>query len=177
MNTVAGKYVPGNSIIHKLDPRIKLGINIILIVLVFMVKSFIMQATLAAPVILAYLLSGLKKKKIVTILIPVAFIGAFIFVINLFVIKEDTANIVNYGHWWKFNLSDIATYRTLLIMSRIYIMILATTILTATTRPTALTRSIEDLLLPLKLIFVPVHIIAMIISIALRFIPTLLQEE
>lgn len=177
MNTVAGKYVPGNSIIHKLDPRIKLAINIILIVLVFMVKSFVMQAVLAAPVILAYLLSGLKKKKIITILIPVIFIGVFIFLINLFVIKYDAANIGHlYGKWWKFALTDLALYRTLLIMCRIYIMILATTILTATTRPTALTRSIEDLLMPLKLLFVPVHIIAMIISIALRFIPTLLEE-
>ena len=176
MNTVAGKYVPGNSIIHKLDPRIKLGINVILIVLVFMVKSFVMQATLALPVILAYLTSGLKKKKIITIIFPVLFIGIFIFAINLFVLKEDRDDLVVYGKWWKFVLSDLAVYRTLLIMIRIYVMILATTILTATTRPTALTRSIEDLLIPLKLLFVPVHIIAMIISIALRFIPTLLEE-
>ena len=176
MNTVAGKYVPGNSIIHKLDPRIKLAINVILIVLVFMVKSFIMQAALALPVILAYLVSGLKKKKIVTIIFPVLFIGVFIFAINLFVLKEDRDDLVVYGKWWKFVLSDLAVYRTLLIMIRIYVMILATTILTATTRPTALTRSIEDLLLPLKLLFVPIHIIAMIISIALRFIPTLLEE-
>lgn len=176
MNTVAGKYVPGNSIIHKLDPRIKLAINVILIVLVFMVKTFIMQAALALPVILAYLVSGLKKKKIVTIIFPVLFIGVFIFAINLFVLKEDRDDLVVYGKWWKFVLSDLAVYRTLLIMIRIYVMILATTILTATTRPTALTRSIEDLLLPLKLLFVPIHIIAMIISIALRFIPTLLEE-
>ena len=176
MNTVAGKYVPGNSIIHKLDPRIKLAINVILIVLVFMVKTFIMQAALALPVILAYLVSGLKKKKIITIIFPVLFIGVFIFAINLFVLKEDRDDLVVYGKWWKFVLSDLAVYRTLLIMIRIYVMILATTILTATTRPTALTRSIEDLLLPLKLLFVPIHIIAMIISIALRFIPTLLEE-
>ena len=177
MNVTVGKYIPGDSIIHKMDPRIKLGTNIIFIVLVFLTKNFIMQSILFVPILLSFFASKLPKKQIIKMLIPVFFIGLFIFLVNLYVLspkKHDDLNI--YASWWKFYVSDQALERTLLIMLRIYIMIMITTLLTATTMPPALTRAIEDFLLPLKLFFVPIHIIAMIISIALRFIPTLLEE-
>ena len=178
MNVTVGKYIPGNSFVHRLDPRIKLATNVLFIVLVFLTKSFVMEAILLAPIIFAYMSSGLKKIGLVKTFKPVIFIGVFLFIINIFIIKTDNfPNIHTYGSWWKLTISDLAVYRTCLIMTRIYIMILITTLLTATTRPMALTRSIEDLLMPLKLLFIPVHIIAMIISIALRFIPTLLEES
>ena len=176
MNITIGKYIPGNSFVHRLDPRVKLFTNILFIVLVFLAKSLLMEAILVAPLILAFLAGGLRPKQLIRMIIPVLFIGAFLFIINVFVIKPD-ASMTNYGHWWKLNVTDKAVGKTLLIMVRIYTMIVATTILTATTRPSALTRAIENLLWPLKLLFVPVHIIAMIISIALRFVPTLLEES
>ncbi|WP_236630673.1 energy-coupling factor transporter transmembrane component T [Mycoplasma sp. ATU-Cv-508] len=107
---------------------------------------------------------------------PVFAIGLFIFVINLFILGKTGHVGQTYGSWWKFTLSDRAIQLSLLIMIRIYIMILTTTLLTATTSPMALTRAIEDVLFPLRLVRIKVHIIALIIAIALRFIPTLLEE-
>lgn len=179
MNGVSvGKYIPGNSFAHKLDPRIKLLFNIAFIVLVFMTSDPIMLAAIFAPALLLFIFSPLRKIQLVKMLIPIAFIGAFVFIINLFVIKVN----LNDWHWftpqswWKLTLSDDAIFRTLLLMFRIYIMVMVTSLLISTTKPTALTRAIEDLLFPFKFIGLPVHIIAMIISIALRFIPTLLSE-
>ena len=178
MNVTVGKYIPGKSFVHKLDPRIKLATNILFIVMVFLAKSFILEAILLAPVLIAFFASGLRKRQLIKTLKPVIFIGAFLFIINIFIIQQSSyPNIHIYGSWWKLIVSDLALHRTGLIMARIYIMILITMLLTATTKPMALTRAIEDLLLPLKLLFIPVHIIAMIISIALRFVPTLLEES
>ena len=178
MNITIGKYVPGNTFVHRLDPRVKLLTNIMFIILVFITKSFIIESIMLAPIIFAFIVSGLRKKQLLTSLIPVIFIGIFLFFINMLVIKSTgRVNLHIYYSFGNLAISNLAIYRTLLIMFRIYIMILVTTILTATTRPMGLTRAIEDLLWPLKLLFVPVHIIAMIISIALRFIPTLLEES
>ena len=177
MNITIGKYIPGTSFVHRLDPRVKLFTNILFIILVFLAKSLLMEAILIMPLMFSFIVAGLKPKQLIKMIIPVIFIGAFLFIINIFVIKPDKQNVEIYASWWKLNISNIAIGNTLLIMVRIYTMIIATTILTATTRPSALTRAIENLLWPLKLLFVPVHIIAMIISIALRFIPTLLEES
>lgn len=173
--TAVGRYIPGDSIIYKLDPRIKLLTNIIFIVLVFMTKSFVMEAILIAPILLSFVLSGLKKKQLISMFKPVLFIGIFLFIINTFIFKHDPSASWEYS-WWSLTLNYGVVRQTLMIMFRIYIMIMITSLLTATTKPMALTKAIEDLLLPLKIIKVPVHIIAMIISIALRFIPTLLEE-
>ena len=190
-NITVGKYIPGESLIHKMNPRLKLATNITFIVLVFLVRNIIFLSSFLGLAIGMFLLSGLRKRQLLRMLIPVTFISIFLFLVNAFLVKEGyTAGAdgyVNYegkGNgffweqltWWKFHLSDRVVFQTLFICIRIYIMIIFTTLLTATTRPIALTRSIEDLLLPLKLLFIPVHIIAMIISIALRFIPTLLEE-
>lgn len=191
MNVTVGKYIPGNSVIHKLNPRLKLAINIIFIVLVFMVHDFIYLGSFLLIAITAFLASGVRKRQLLRMMIPVTFIAIFLFLVNAFILEDGYTALpngnVNYDgkgegffwhqvSWWKFHLSDRVVFQTLFISLRIYIMIIITTLLTATTRPIALTRAIEDLLLPLKLLFVPVHIIAMIISIALRFIPTLLEE-
>ena len=178
MNITIGKYIPGESFVHRLDPRVKLFTNIIFIVLVFLAKTLLMEVILVAPLMFAFIAASLKLKQLIKMIIPVLFIGTFLFVVNIFVIKQDAkVPIEIYANWWKLNISDKAVGKTLLIMIRIYTMIVATTILTATTRPSALTRAIENFLWPLKLLFIPVHIIAMIISIALRFIPTLLEES
>lgn len=186
-----GKYVPGESIVHRTNPRLKLAINIILIVLVFMSRSFILLGSFLGLSIVIFLFSRLKIRQLYRMMIPVVFIGVFLFVINAFLLKQgyaakdgrvDYLSINGTGYFWddikawKLTISDKVVFQTLFIMMRIYIMIIITTLLTATTKPVALTKAIEDLLLPLKLIFIPVHIIAMIISIALRFIPTLLEE-
>ena len=179
-NVSAGKYIPGNSLIHRLDPRVKIISNILMIVLVFLTDSFITEALLLTPILVAFLISGLRKRMIFKLIKPALFIGVFIFLINIFIIKWTPNSNDVWAHfdmrWWKVWVSYQATSQTLLIMLRIFIMIFATTLLTSTTKPMALSKGIEDLLTPLKLIKVPTHIIAMIISIALRFIPTLIEE-
>ena len=173
--TAVGRFIPGDSIIYRLDPRIKLATNIIFIVLVFITNSFIMQGILVAPIFLAFFISGLKKKQLISMFKPVVFIGIFLFIINTFIVDSNNGSDWEYS-WWSLRLNYEVVRSTLIIMLRIYIIIMITSLLTATTKPMALTKAIEDLLLPLKIIKVPVHIIAMIISIALRFIPTLLEE-
>lgn len=193
-NVTVGKYIPGVSFIHKLNPRVKLAINIIFIVLTFVINSFIILWSLMIVAILFFLVANLRKTQLFKMLIPVFLIGVFLFVVNSFLITggygtdaagyiiKDPATSQAVGHfwknisWWKFTISDRVVLQTVFILSRIYIMIIITTLLTATTLPIALTRAIEDFLFPLKILLVPTHIIAMIISIALRFIPTLLEE-
>lgn len=179
-NVSAGKYIPGNSLIHRLDPRVKLIANILIIVMVFLTKDFMMLAILTVPLILSFIISGLRKRMLIGLLKPAIYIGAFLFIINMFIIKPidnpTDAWIGKDMKWWIFWVSYKATNLTLLIMFRIFLMIFATTLMTSTTKPMALSKGIEDLLLPLKLIRIPVHIIAMIISIALRFVPTLIEE-
>jgi len=86
-NATVGRYIPGKSIIHNLDPRVKLTTNIIFIVLVFITKSFVMEAILVAPIFLAFFLSGLRKKQLFSMIKPVLFIGVFLFLINAFIIE------------------------------------------------------------------------------------------
>lgn len=179
MNGVSvGKYINGNSVAHKLDPRIKLVINIAFIVLVFLTYNPLMLGIILVPALLLYLISPLKKIQLIKMTFPIFFIGIFVFLINVFVVKSNPLDYHWFTPltWWKLTLSDDAIFRTVLLMMRIYIMVLVTTLLISTTKPTALTRAIEDLLWPFKFIGLPIHVIAMIISIALRFIPTLLGE-
>ncbi len=178
--TVIGKFIPGDTLIYKFDPRVKLGINILLIVMVFLTGNLIMLSIVLLPIFLSYFFSGLRKSMLWRALKPVISIGIFIFIINLFVLQRPTGtgsqDFIIYASWWKLIVSNKAIKLTILIMVRIYIMILTTTLLTVTTSPMALTRAIEDILWPLKLFRIKVNIIALIISIALRFIPTLLEE-
>lgn len=178
--TAIGKFIPGDTLIYKFDPRVKLGINILLIVMVFLTSNLIMLGVVLLPIFLAYIFLGLRKSLLLRALKPVIAIGIFIFIINLFVLKQPTGTEASdfyvYVSWWKLEISNKAIKLTILIIIRIYIMILATTLLTTTTSPMALTRAIEDILWPLKIFRIKVNIIALIISIALRFIPTLLEE-
>lgn len=90
MNGVSvGKYINGNSIAHKLDPRVKLVVNIVFIVLVFLTSNPLMLAMIFAPILLLFLTSPLKKSQLIKTIFPILFIGLFIFIINLFVIRTD----------------------------------------------------------------------------------------
>lgn len=182
-----GKFIPGKSIIHRMNPQLKLIINILLIVLVTLTQNMTMLLMIAVPILFAFLLSGLSKWTLLRTLGTTLFIGIFIFGINIifniaYTTDENGASklkegYIVYAEWWKFVLSNISIKLTVVITIRIYIMILTTTLLTATTSPLSLTRAFEDVLWPLNIFFIPVHIIALIISIALRFIPTLLEES
>ena len=176
MKLIVGQYIPSNTFIHKLDPRVKILCNILFIVIIFISKYYISSLSLLLFIMFIFLLAKIELKRFISLLKPALFLLFFLFLINLFLIKVP-ANYPNWHYSWKvFQISYKTIHRSLTIFIRVYSMIIITTILISTTKPLDLTRGIEDLMYPLKWIKFPVHIIAMIISIALRFIPTLLIE-
>lgn len=173
MNNIAlGRYMPLDSIVHKLDPRYKMVAMLILMVAIFLPSGYIGYAVLGASVILILLLSKLSLMMIFRAMKPMLFMLVFLTVINVLVLRTGTV-LFTLG---SFSIYSDAIYQTLYITVRLMLMIMTTTILTASTKPLDLTLAIEDLLSPLKRFGFPAHEIAMMISIALRFIPTLIDE-
>ena len=167
-----GRYLPIDSYVHRLDPRLKISALLLLLIVVFFDAGFLGYGILAILVMLMASLSKLKMKQLIKSIKPMMFMMAFLFVFNLFFIK--TGNVVfTIG---PVSIYDNAIMQSLYIFIRLILIIIMTTILTATTKPLDLTLGIEHLLSPFKKIGFPTHEVAMMISIALRFIPTLLEE-
>ena len=166
-----GQYFPGRSILHRLDPRVKMVLILVAIVLIFTSFNFASMGLVVALVIAGMLLSGVPIKMYLKSMKAILFIVAFTSILNLF-----------YGtgepifQWGFMQITMNGVYRCIFIAIRITALILCSSILTFTTSPTQLTDAMERLMKPLKLFRVPVHDIAMIMTIALRFVPTLLEE-
>ena len=173
MNSMTlGRYLPINSFIHKLDPRLKIGCLLMLLITVFFDAGFLGYAILGLLVLVMSYLSKLKFSQIVKSIKPMLIMMAFLMFFNLFFVK--TGNVIfTLG---KLSIYDQAIIQSLYIFVRLILIIVMTTILTATTKPLDLTLGIEHLLSPFKKVGFPTHEVAMMISIALRFIPTLLEE-
>ena len=168
-----GQYYPAKSLLHKLDPRIKIILTILYIVCSFICKNVISYAILLASALLLVIIGRVPLRIILKGLKGVLFILLFTAILNIFWTKGDTLL------WeWKFIAIYVeGLYAALFIMIRITVLIIGTgMLLTYTTTPIALTNAIEDLLSPLKKLHVPVHSFAMMMTIALRFIPTLSEE-
>ena len=172
-NIVLGRYIPLDSVVHKMDPRAKIVAMIALLVAIFVDTGYIGYAIIGAFVIAAVFLAKLKLDFIWKAMKPMLFMLAFLLVINILVLKTGYVLVNIFG----FKIYSDAIFQTLYIVIRLVLMIIITTLLTATTKPMDLTIAIEDLLSPFKVFHVPAHDIAMMISIALRFIPTLLEES
>lgn len=173
MNNIAlGKYLPLNSIIHQMDPRAKMGAMLLMMVAIFIPAGYIGYLIIGAVVVATALLAKLKISFLWRAMKPMLFMLVFLLIINLLVIKEGEAFLTIFG----ISFYSEAIFQTLYIVIRLALMIMITTILTATTKPLELTLGIEDLLKPFQVLHVPAHEIAMMISIALRFIPTLIEE-
>jgi len=173
MNNIAlGRYIPMNSVVHKLDPRYKIIAMFILLVAVFLPTGFQGYGILAVFVLGTLLLAKLKLNFIIKAMKPMMFMLVFLLVINILVLRTGYVLFSYRG----FTIYSDAIFQTLYITVRLALMIMITTVLTATTKPLDLTLGIEDLLSPFKRFHVPAHEIAMMISIALRFIPTLIEE-
>lgn len=171
-NITLGRYIPYDTIIHKLDPRTKIIAMILLLVCVFLPIGYI---GFAALLLLVFILLKVAKVKISSIyksLKPMWFMMIFILVINMFLIQEGDVLFVLFNRPFYTK----AFTQTLMIIIRLVLMISVTTVLTATTKPLDLTYGLEFFMTPLKVIKFPAHEIAMTISIALRFIPTILEE-
>ncbi|QJG66943.1 energy-coupling factor transporter transmembrane component T family protein [Mycoplasma phocoenae] len=199
MNAIIGKYVNLDTIIHKMDPRLKFLANILFIVLLFVTDSFLILACMIALIMFLYVIATRSFRSLIKKFKMPLWIGLFLFFVNIFTIKGAPANyipissdmnvdsyviwrgytIINDTYFAPFEFLQITKFtliRTTSIIARIYGIILVTTILTFTTKSVLLTKAINDLLKPLKMIKFPSEIITMIINIALRFIPTLLDE-
>ena len=170
---VFGQYYEGDSAIHRIDPRVKIIASILFIVVIFIAKSLAAFAFLTAATVVTILCTGIPFGRFISGLKPILFIMAFTVVINLFWYKGDTL-LVNF-HFIKIYLEGLIN--AVLIALRIVLLIAGTSaLLTYTTTPLALTDGLESLMSPLKVIKVPVHDFAMMMTIALRFIPTLTEE-
>ena len=166
-----GQFFPGNSLAHKLDPRTKLILTVVYIVGLFCAESFLSYGLMAALLIAGVRVSGVAPKALVRGLKPVLFIICFTAVLNLFYTPGE--ELVSF---WIFTITTEGVLTAFFMVLRITMLIMGTFLLTYTTSPISLTDGMESLLNPLKKIRVPVHELAMMMSIALRFIPTLIEE-
>lgn len=173
MNNIAlGRYIPMNSLANRMDPRAKIGILLLLMIAIFIPAGFWGYLPIIAFIALALYYSKLSLGFAMRSVKPMLFMMVFLLVINVFVMKTGVLLV----HWGWFTIYSDALVQTAYIVIRLTLMIILTTILTATTKPLELTLGIEKLLKPFDAIGLPSHIIAMMISIALRFIPTLIEE-
>ena len=167
-----GQYFPGNSFIHRLDPRTKLIMLIVYIVALFVAVSWISYAVMLVFLIGCIAISKIPPKSIVRGMKPMVMILAFTAILNLFMTQGETVLV----HFWIITITLEGVARAIQMMIRILMLITGTFLLTYTTSPIALTDGLESLLSPLKKIHLPVHELAMMMCIALRFIPTLIEE-
>ena len=166
-----GQFFPGNSLAHRLDPRTKLILTVLYIAALFCAKWFVSYAAAAALLIVGVKVSGVAPKALVRGLKPILFIICFTAVLNLFYTPGEV--LVQF---WIFRITKEGISTAFFMILRITMLIMGTFLLTYTTSPISLTDGLESLLNPLKKIKVPVHELSMIMSIALRFIPTLIEE-
>jgi energy-coupling factor transport system permease protein len=168
-----GQYFPGNTVIHRLDPRTKLIMVVVYIVALFMANyGIVSYAVIAAFLLGSIRLSTIKLKTITKGLKPVLFIMIFTALLNM-LYTSGSHVLVSF---WVFTITLEGVRNAIFIVLRIMMLITGTFLLTYTTSPISLTDGLESLMNPLKKIKVPVHELAMIMSIALRFIPTLIEE-
>ena len=166
-----GQYYPGNSFIHRLDPRVKILATVFYIVALFVVADFIGFAVAFIELAVIIAVSRVPLRFILRGLKPVFLILAFTFLINMFMVKGEP--LVTLG----FLTITREGLRTAVFMAvRLILLIIGASLLTLTTKPISLTDGMEALLSPFKRFGLPAHELAMMMTIALRFIPTLLEE-
>ncbi len=167
-----GQYYPSNSILHKLDPRVKLVSTLLYLISLFLFRNipgyivatlFLASIIILSKVPLGYILRGLR---------PIFFLLMITVIFNLFF--TTTGEVL--AHWWIFTITTGGLNTAVYMAVRLIYLIIGASLMTFTTTPNELTDGIESLLGPLNHIHVPVHEIAMMMSIALRFIPILLEE-
>ena len=167
-----GQYFPGKSPVHTLDPRTKLIMLVVYIVALFMAKSWITYGVMFLFLAGAIKISTIPVKSIVRGMKPLVMILVFTGVLNLFFTQEGR-ELVKIG---SLVITSGGLFRAIFMMARILMLISCTFLLTYTTSPISLTDGLEALMAPLKKIKVPVHELSMMMCIALRFIPTLIEE-
>ncbi len=169
-----GQYYPGNSLLHRTDPRIKMLILIEYLVLVLVAGSELAALLSLAFTVFLIAVSGVRFGILIKSVKPLLFVLVFTAVINLFFTAGEGAPLVDWGF---ITIYANGIRNAVMMLLRLLSLVLGTSVLISfTTSPLELTDAIEALLSPLKKIKVPVHEFAMMMSIALRFIPTLIEE-
>ena len=169
---VFGQYYPTDSVIHRLDPRIKLLAVIAYIVTVFFLADYVMYAAILVFVIAVSLVAKIPVKVLLRTVKTIIFLVLITSIINLFF----TTGEVLWVHWKFIKIYKEGVEHAIKLALRLILLMLFPSLLTLTTTPMELTDALESLMSPLKLIKVPVHAIALIMSIALRMIPILMEE-
>ncbi|WP_066058489.1 energy-coupling factor transporter transmembrane component T family protein [Robertmurraya korlensis] len=169
---IFGRYIPADSVLHRMDPRSKLVLIFLFVCVVFLANNSLTYGTLLVYTIIMLSLSKISIRFIMSGLKPVLWLVVFTLFLHLFLTKEGTL---------LFQLGWIEVYEEgvkqgLFISLRFFLLILMTSLLTLTTTPIEITDGLEELLGPLKKVKFPVHELALMMSISLRFIPTLMQE-
>lgn len=166
-----GQYFPGESWIHRLDPRTKIIATLVYIAALFVANDFwgVLAAVAALAVVIG--ISRVPLKFILKGLKPIFLIILFTFVLNLFMIPGKVM-----VRLWIFTITEEGVYTAFFMAARLILLIIGSSLLTLTTKPINLTDGIESLLSPFRRLGVPAHELAMMMTIALRFIPTLLEE-
>ena len=167
-----GQYYPADSIIHRLDARVKMLITLLFVIAIFFIKSYFGFMLTAVILIGIVLLAKLPMISVLKSVKGVMFIILFTAILNLFLIKKGEV----LWSWKIFTITKDGVHTTIKMVLRLVLLISGASLLSLTTTPVSLPDGVESLMSPLKLIKVPVRDIAMIMSIALRFIPTLFEE-
>ena len=167
-----GQYFPGNSVIHRLDSRVKLVLDILYLVILFTAQSYTGLLLGLLFMVLCYVLAKIKLIMIFKSVKPILPLMIFTGVLNLFFVKGETPLF----KWEFIEIYPEGVDTALFMLIRVLTLIIGMSLLTYTTSPIMLTDAIERLLSPLKKIHVPVHELSMMMTIALRFIPTLVEE-
>lgn len=167
-----GQYYKENSFVHRLDARMKLILTVLFIVIIFLCKNFLALALMLLLTGISVILSKVPFKMFFKSIKPIVPIILFTVILNMIYIKGGTVLF----SWWKLELTSKGVFTAVFMAFRIICLIFCSSLLTYTTAPTELTDAVERLLSPLKVFHVPVHSLAMMMTLALRFIPTLIEE-
>jgi len=172
LNSVIGNYIPKNSFVHNMDVRIKLIVSLALIVVIFFCRSWVSYALMAGFVVGCVAAARLPARALLRAFRPLYFILGFTLVFNVFFLRQGD---LIWG--WRFiQLTTGGLMQGLTMAARLLILVALTSVLTLTTSPIELTDGLEKLMRPLTWVRFPAHELAMMMSIALRFIPTLTEE-
>lgn len=168
-----GQYYPGGSHVHKLDPRMKIALSIGFMIIIFFAKSYAAYAVAGAFVLVSAMLSQIPLKLLLRAVKPLMFLLAITFIFNVFLTPGETVLL----EWQFIRVTLEGLDQAFKLALRLIFLVMGTSLLTLTTSPVQLTDGMESLMKPLALVRFPAHELAMMMTIALRFIPTLMEES
>lgn len=167
-----GQYYPGKSFLHKMDARIKIVLSLVYLICIFFIQSFVGFGIIFLLLALMVAVSGVPVRSVVKSIKPILILLIFTTALNLFFVSEGEVLV----EWWIFRITEGGLIFAAKMILRLLLLVMGASLLTLTTTPVDLTHAIEKLLKPLNVVHFPVHELALIMSITLRFIPSLMDE-